>query len=111
MLRIIGAAAVLAILAMPAEAASLNFKSATVKSAERGVSVWRGKALEAPAEAAALSGAKASPCKRREIVVAIDGYPPRRLRTHGFWSSRAPQRYSFGVPSTGFYADRIAAGL
>lgn len=110
MLRFIGALAALTIIASPAAAAQTNFKSSTAKTAERGVTVWRGKAPEKPAEAAALSGAKAASCEKREIVVAIDGYPPRRLRTHGFWSGRAPHRLSFGVPSTGFYADRVAAG-
>lgn len=98
-------------LAAPANAATLiRGADASVKPAS-GVKVWRGKAPAALTAEAAPMRAAAATCATRLVLVERIGYPPRRLREHGFWSGRGDARFSYGVTTTGFYADRIAAGL
>ena len=109
MLRNLLALAVLMFFSAPAEAAQLLHPSATKNVVEKGVNVWRGPARKADAEIRPTTTAPA--CGTTKITVELAGWPPRRLRTHGFWSGRELTQYSFGVRTTGFYADRIAAGL
>ncbi|HNR77026.1 MAG TPA: hypothetical protein PKM48_07835 [Parvularculaceae bacterium] len=97
------------LLLSPANAANLIHPSAATKSVQRGVTVWKGAP---PVEAAPTLSAPREPrCRTIKIVAERIGYPPRRLKTHGFWSGQAAAPYSYGVATSGFYADRIAAGL
>jgi hypothetical protein len=98
-----------ALLALPAQAATATHPSATTKKSEKGVAVWRGPAGKIPA-APRLAGAPKAPCALTVVVVQPAGWPPRRAATHGFWSG-APLSAPYGVATTGFFADRMAAGL
>lgn len=108
----LAAIAALSLTAAPAQAAKLVQPSGVAKSAEKGVTVWRGKAhveVAAPAP-------KASPasCASRIVVLHANALPERRLRTQGFWSGDGltpGMRLTRRPLSQGFYADRIAAGL
>lgn len=96
-------------LVSPATAANLIHPTAATKSVQRGVTVWKGAA---PLAAATLPETAEGRRCRETITIAIRiGNPPRRLRTHGFWSGRAPGPLSYSVATSGFFADRIAAGL
>lgn len=100
-------------MAVPAEAASLVHPSATVKTAEKGVAVWRGPAPAMKVAAPTLKGAAAAPCVQKTVVVYANALPERRLRTQGFWSGDGltpAMRLSRRAPTQGFYADRMAAG-
>lgn len=100
------------LVAPSAEAARLVHPSAAVKTAEKGVSVWRGPPLserEAPDNPAI-----AAPCLLKTVVVTAKTFPERRLRVEGFWSGDGltPGMRMTRRPLTqGFYADRLAAGL
>ncbi len=116
MLRLIAALAVFTFAASAANAATLVHPSGATKTpvfgkkTERGVSVWRGAAPAAAATASSKPSARAEPCEMT-ISVRLDGYPPRRLRTDGFWSGREGASLSFSPATRGFYADRMRAGL
>lgn len=101
MLRKLAAALLFSSLALPAEAA-------IAAKTENGVRVWRAPAASAGAAAPSLKGA-ASPCVHRTFVAVNYETPALRLRTHRRigqpWETRLP------LTTTGFFADRIAAGL
>jgi hypothetical protein len=108
----IAAVAALSLMAAPAEAARLVHPSGVAKSAEKGVTVWRGKARID----AAPPTLKATPptCASKTVVVFANALPERRLRTQGFWSGDGltpGMRLTRRPMTQGFYADRIAAGL
>lgn len=94
----------LSLAAAPADAARLVHPSAVVKSTENGVAIWRGKAQSAIAP---LTLKQSGPCARISVVVKQAYYPPRRLRTHGFWSGDGSSA-AYPLTTQGFYADRIA---
>ncbi|MEK7264639.1 MAG: hypothetical protein AAB227_00945 [Pseudomonadota bacterium] len=106
MLRFALAFMVFSLLSSPAGAARLAHPSAVVKTSEKGVAVWRGKAAEPLAPPSLKPAAR---CAKISVIVTIAGDPPRRLRTHGFWSG---ENYAAAYQATtqGFYADRMAAG-
>ncbi|MCB2098813.1 MAG: hypothetical protein AB7F91_09115 [Parvularculaceae bacterium] len=106
MKRIALAVTAIGILVTPAEAAGLFHPSKVEKTVEKGVTVWRGRE-HARIAAPAL---KPAACLQATIVIKQVGWPPRRLRTHGFWSGRTPGVAAYPLVTTGFYADRIAAG-
>ncbi len=99
-----------ALLAGPAEAATRIDASATAKSAEKGVTVWRGPKAKAAASAMLAGRPDAASCRLSVVVTERTGWPPRRLATHGFWSG-APFDAPYGITTTGFFADRMAARL
>ena len=99
MLRIGFAVLALSLLGSPAGAA--------VKTSEKGVTVWRGKAEETPATPSLKS---AAPCAKVAVAVHYRYYPARHLRTHGFWSGE-DDAAAYQATTQGFYADRMAAGL
>ncbi len=87
------------ILAGPAQAA-------VAAKSERGVRVWR---AETTIASPTLKHPRAGASCEKTIIVLGDAWPARRLRTHGWtgksWDERLP------LTTTGFFADRIAAGL
>jgi hypothetical protein len=101
MLRHLAAVLLMSSLALPAEAA-------IAAKSEKGVRVWRAPAATAGVAAPSLKGA-ASPCVHRTVVVVDNSEPARRLRTHRWngetWDERLP------LTTTGYFSDRIAAGL
>lgn len=107
MSRIALALIIFGLMSAPAGAASLIHPSAVAKSAEKGVTVWRGKARQ---EIAPPSMKPSAPCAKVSVSVKFAGYPARRRRTHGFWSG---ENYAAAYQATtqGFYADRMAAGF
>jgi hypothetical protein len=101
------------LIASPAQAARLVHPSAAAKSAEKGVSIWRG-AAKARIAAPAIKPAAATPCVAKIIVIHADAFAERRLRTQGFWSGDGltpGMRSTRRAATQGFYADRMAAGL
>ena len=90
----------------PADAADLVFKSQVAKSVENDVTVWRGAVRKEPAAKAQAD----SNCRKTVIFIEHVGYPQRRLRTHRLLS-RENFDAAFTLTTTGFFADRIAAGL
>lgn len=106
MSRIAFALIAFALMAAPAEAASLIHPSAAAKSAEKGVTVWRGKARQ---EIAPPSIKPPASCAKVSVAVKFAGYRPRRLRTRGF-SSGENYVAAYQATTQGFYADRMAAG-
>ena len=93
----------------PAEAAALIHPTAAKNSVEHNVNVWRGAKPSATIEAADLAADRS--CRALKISVALVGFAPRTLRTHGFWSGHAASQMSYRATTSGFYADRIRAGL
>lgn len=96
----------LGLLSPPAGAAGLANPGAVARTSEKGVTVWRGKAAENPAPPSLKSTA---PCAKVSVAVNFAFDPPRRLRTHGFWSSE-DYAAAYQTTTQGFYADRMAAG-
>lgn len=99
-----------ALLAGPAGAANPVHASATAKSVEKGVTVWRGPIMKAAAAPILAGQPNAAPCRLTIVLTDRTGWAPRRLATHGFWSGR-PFGAPYGVATAGFFADRMAAGL
>jgi len=91
----------------PAYAATLVHPTAAAMSVEQEVTVWRGPK---PSEAAETKSSDRH-CHSTNVSVTLVGFAPRALRTHGFWSGRTASRLSYGIATSGFYADRIRAGL
>lgn len=84
---------------------------AATSAREGGVTVWRAASSAAP-EAPSLKGGPDS-CERTTVILVVENrWPPRRLRTHGFWSGDSLS-WQTRLPLTtqGFFADRMAAGL
>jgi hypothetical protein len=107
MKRLVLAFFIAAALAAPAEAAS--------RSIEKGVRVWRGGKAEV-APPAVKAEPRREACAVGALVVLHKSYwPVRRLRVHGFSAGdgfAGPGKRVGGLMATsGFYADRMAAGL
>lgn len=110
MLRFALALLALSLAAAPAQAAGLVHPGKAAKTIERGVAVWRGAAPQAPApDTIALAAAPASACKQTIVVISPAGFAPRRQARHGFWWGH-PVRRPYGAATSGFFADRMAAG-
>jgi hypothetical protein len=101
---------IVALFTAPAEASTLIHASATAKSAEKGVTVWRGPKAKAAAVAMLAGKSGGADCRMTVVLRAPAGWAPRRLATHGFWSGN-PFSAPYGISTSGFFADRVAAGL
>ena len=108
----LAAFAALSLSTTPAGAARLVHPSGAAKTAEKGVTVWRGKTMETVAPPA-LKSAPAR-CASKTVVFYGNALPERRQRSQGFWSGDGltpGMRLTRRPLTQGFYADRIAAGL